>query len=121
MTLSTTQPPTGRSSKTPIFLLKTKSTPHDGYDEYFSSTGLYEPSFIPVLQHKHNDANLNIVRDLFLSGQICEKYGGLIFTSQRAVEGFMRMITTEIGGMLHSFVALPSFSKKGHLITSHGH
>lgn len=100
MTYPTAQPSQQRGSKTPIFLLKTKSTPHDGYDEYFSSTGRYEPSFIPVLEHKHNDANLGIVRNLFLSGQICEKYGGLIFTSQRAVEGFMHMITTEVGGML---------------------
>lgn len=88
---------TGRN-KSPVFLLKTKNTPHDGYDEYFSSTGRYEPSFIPVLEHRFNDANLDIVRDLFVSGQICEKYGGLIFTSQRAVEGFTRMIKSEVGG-----------------------
>ncbi|KAL1956209.1 hypothetical protein VTO42DRAFT_7556 [Malbranchea cinnamomea] len=82
--------------KSPVFLLKTRSTPHDGYDEYFSSRAGYAPSFIPVLEHKFNDTNLNIVRDLFVSGKICQKYGGLIFTSQRAVEGFARMMQAEV-------------------------
>jgi uroporphyrinogen-III synthase len=88
-----------RTSKSPIFLLKTKSTPHDGYDEYFTAQG-YEPRFIPVLEHKFHNANLQIVRDLFVSGTLTEKYGGLIFTSQRAVEGFASaMQDIEIGGM----------------------
>ncbi|PGH10212.1 hypothetical protein AJ79_05466 [Helicocarpus griseus UAMH5409] len=83
--------------KTPVFLLKTKSTPHDGYEEYFSASGHYEPSFVPVLEHRFRDASLRRVRDLFVSGEIGEQYGGLIFTSQRAVEGFSRIIREEVG------------------------
>ncbi|KMU76305.1 hypothetical protein CISG_01040 [Coccidioides immitis RMSCC 3703] len=63
----------------PVLLLKTKSTPHDGYEEYFSSSTRrysYKPIFVPVLEHW--------------------KYGGLVFTSQRAVEGFSRMIAEEV-------------------------
>ncbi|OJJ49160.1 hypothetical protein ASPZODRAFT_129566 [Penicilliopsis zonata CBS 506.65] len=83
--------------RTPIFLLKTRSTPHDGYDEFFSTHG-YHPAFIPVLEHKFNETNLERVRELFTSGSLIEgpnrKYGGLIFTSQRAVEGFARLLNT---------------------------
>ncbi|GAD93044.1 uroporphyrinogen-III synthase [Paecilomyces variotii No. 5] len=86
-------------SKPPVFLLKTKSTPHDGYEEYFSSRG-YNPTFVPVLEHRFHDGNLKIVKNLFTSGQLDEgsgrKYGGLIFTSQRAVEGFTRIVE-EVG------------------------
>jgi hypothetical protein len=89
-------------AKASIFLLKTKSTPHDGYEEYFS--GQYNPTFIPVLEHRYNAENLQIVKDLFLSGSLDRhdpqrKYGGLIFTSQRAVEGFAHVIHDEVGCM----------------------
>src|SRR5881398_1848841 len=79
---------TASSCKTPVFLLKTKSSPHDGYEEYFSVSGRYDPIFVPVLEHRFHDANLRTVRDLFISGAVGREYGGLIFTSQRAVEGF---------------------------------
>ncbi|KAL1865242.1 hypothetical protein Plec18167_009510 [Paecilomyces lecythidis] len=96
MAISSQSPPL---SKPPIFLLKTKSIPHDGYEEYFSSRG-YHPTFVPVLEHRFHDENLKIVKDLFTSGQLDEgsgrKYGGLIFTSQRAVEGFARVVE-EVG------------------------
>ncbi|OJD15813.1 hypothetical protein AJ78_03955 [Emergomyces pasteurianus Ep9510] len=92
-----TNPPSGTPAKTPIFLLKTKSTPHDGYEEYFSASGHYDPSFVPVLEHRFLEANLRRVRDLFVSGNIGKLYGGLIFTSQRAVEGFARVIMNEVG------------------------
>lgn len=94
-----TNSPSSAPAKTPIFLLKTKSTPHDGYEEYFSTSGHYDPSFVPVLEHRFLEANLRRVRDLFVSGSIGEQYGGLIFTSQRAVEGFARVIMDEVGGM----------------------
>jgi len=92
--------------KTPVLLLKTRSTPHDGYEEYFSK-GEYDPVFIPVLQHCFNHENLRAVKELFISGAFGgnrgdgqkakeKKYGGLIFTSQRAVEGFAQMVM-EIG------------------------
>ncbi|PGG95711.1 uroporphyrinogen-III synthase [Blastomyces parvus] len=92
-----TNPPSNAPAKTPIFLLKTKSTPHDAYEEYFSASGSYDPTFVPVLEHKFREASLRRVRDLFVSGKIGEQYGGLIFTSQRAVEGFARIITDEVG------------------------
>ncbi|KAJ5679773.1 hypothetical protein N7462_008017 [Penicillium macrosclerotiorum] len=90
----------------PIFLLKTKSSPHDGYEDYFSAN--YTPTFIPVLEHRFHNENLSTVRELFASGSFTpsaspehiardpngapKKYGGLIFTSQRAVEAFAAMI-----------------------------
>ncbi|KAJ5769851.1 uncharacterized protein N7511_001902 [Penicillium nucicola] len=98
----------------PILLLKTKSTPHDGYQDLFSQN--YDPTFVPVLEHRFHTENLNQVRDLFISGAFgnttsaspsngeqnetgngnqARKYGGLIFTSQRAVEGFAKMIEAE--------------------------
>ncbi|GIJ92233.1 hypothetical protein Asppvi_011210 [Aspergillus pseudoviridinutans] len=87
------------SSSTPILLLKTKSTPHDGYEEFFSAHG-YNPAFVPVLEHHFNQTNVRTVKDLFTSGSLNagpgRKYGGLIFTSQRAVEGFARLVTTEV-------------------------
>lgn len=111
------------SSPTPILLLKTKSSPHDGYEEYFS-TNDYTPSFIPVLEHRFHTENLASVRQLFASGAFntdttpitnngngngngtqetsarSKKYGGMIFTSQRAVEAFAKMIEDN-GRMLH--------------------
>lgn len=84
----------------PILLLKTKSSPHDGYDDFFSAND-YTPSFIPVLEHRFHTENLAHVRELFASGAFDSnasdnpngpKYGGIIFTSQRAVEGFAEMI-----------------------------
>ncbi|GIK05871.1 hypothetical protein Aspvir_009985 [Aspergillus viridinutans] len=97
----TTSPsnPFSSSSATPILLPKTKSTPHDGYEEFFSAHG-YNPAFVPVLEHRFNQTNLRTVKDLFTSGSLNagpgRKYGGLIFTSQRAVEGFARLVTTEV-------------------------
>lgn len=82
----------------PILLLKTQSTPHDNYADYFSARG-YKPIFIPVLEHRFHDDNLARVKELVTSGELEEKYGGLIFTSQRAVEGFGRVLG-EIGGMV---------------------
>lgn len=84
---------------TPILLLKTKSIPNDGYEDQFSAKkdGMpFEPTFVPVLEHKFLDDGLNIVRDLLRKKQIGKeagsKYGGLIFTSQRAVEAFARLV-----------------------------
>ncbi|KAB8079431.1 tetrapyrrole biosynthesis, uroporphyrinogen III synthase [Aspergillus leporis] len=80
---------------TPIVLLKTKSSPTDSYEEYFSAHG-YTPTFIPVLEHNFHTPNLQSVQSLFQSQALCpgpdRKYGGLIFTSQRAVEGFATIL-----------------------------
>ncbi|KAL1964012.1 hypothetical protein VTN77DRAFT_7558 [Rasamsonia byssochlamydoides] len=119
-------------TKPPIFLLKTKSSPTDGYEEYFrrtstsdcsgngsdsgsgsfSSSG-YEPIFIPVLEHRFNAANLQRLKEYFVTeGAFLDdqspakgekgrngrrRYGGLIFTSQRAVEGFAKVLVDEVG------------------------
>ncbi|OQE43626.1 hypothetical protein PENCOP_c003G07767 [Penicillium coprophilum] len=87
-------------SPTPILLLKTKSSPHDGYEDFFSAQN-YTPTFVPVLEHRFLKNNLTQVRDLFTTGAFKNnastprRYGGLIFTSQRAVEGFAQMIEDE--------------------------
>ncbi|KAK2734812.1 hypothetical protein FQN57_001462 [Myotisia sp. PD_48] len=94
------------SGKTPIFLLKTRSSPHDGYEEYFSAERGYLPLFIPVLEHKFRADSLQIVRDLFLSGRLADEYGGLIFTSQRAVEGFSTMLHNEVGKQISAPLSL---------------
>lgn len=96
----------------PILLLKTRSSPNDGYDDYFSANN-YTPTFVPVLEHRFHASNLADVRELFASGafspeiqdaeslqikgnenkiHLSKRYGGMIFTSQRAVEGFANMI-----------------------------
>ncbi|PYH35016.1 uroporphyrinogen-III synthase HEM4 [Aspergillus neoniger CBS 115656] len=88
------------TNKPPIILLKTKSTPHDNYSDYFHHpTSNYTPTFIPVLSHNFHTERLRSIRELFTSGQLLpsqknndRKYGGLIFTSQRAVEGFGRVL-----------------------------
>jgi len=88
-------PPTNMS--TPILLLKTKSSPHDGYDDYFSANH-YTPAFIPVLEHRFHTSNLAHIHSLFTSGAFTStsdhgpQYGGIIFTSQRAVEGFAQIL-----------------------------
>lgn len=96
---------TTMAPQTPILLLKTKSSPHDGYDDFFSQT--YTPTFIPVLEHRFHAENLTHVRSLFASGAFNntpettpnpptpKKYGGMIFTSQRAVEAFTEKIEEE--------------------------
>ena len=79
----------------PVLLLKTRSTPVDTYDEYFSNEP-FAPTFIPVLEHRPNTENLEFVRSLLLDGKLGRehnaKYGGIIFTSQRAVEGFAKAV-----------------------------
>ncbi|KAL4993383.1 tetrapyrrole biosynthesis, uroporphyrinogen III synthase [Aspergillus recurvatus] len=74
-----------------ILLLKTKSSPHDGYDEFFSSTQT-KPTFIPVLSHSFHAENLSSIKNIIKNGSLApgpdRRYGGLIFTSQRAVEAF---------------------------------
>ncbi len=97
----------GAEGTTPILLLKTKSIPNDGYEDRFSSkeNGIcYEPAFVPVLEHIYLEEGLDIVRDLLRKKQIGKvagsKYGGLIFTSQRAVEAFARLVEEGKGARL---------------------
>lgn len=89
--------------KIPVLLLKTKSTPHDGYEEYFqvADNARYEPTFVPVLEHRFTEETLQDIRAQIENSafdnksdgdQAKAKYGGLIFTSQRAVEAFTKIV-----------------------------
>ncbi|KAF2659484.1 tetrapyrrole biosynthesis, uroporphyrinogen III synthase [Lophiostoma macrostomum CBS 122681] len=89
------------TAKIPVLLLKTKSEPADGYEELFSvvENERYDPVFVPVLEHRFKKPALDQVQhDItnrgFLPGHgdTSAKYGAIIFTSQRAVEAFTRII-----------------------------
>ena len=91
----------------PILLLKTRTQPNDTYEEFFSSFSSasagsnqvkFKPIFIPVLEHTPNEENLGNLEELLRSGKFKEKYGGMIFTSQRAVEGW-RGVVERVDGM----------------------
>ncbi|OCT47925.1 uroporphyrinogen-III synthase [Cladophialophora carrionii] len=94
----------------PVLLLKTRSQPHDAYEEYFSdfrrgggggnatnngaeATPLvFLPEFVPVLEHRPNSENLARLVKLLSEGRLSEQYGGMIFTSQRAVEAWADVV-----------------------------
>ncbi|CAJ2508580.1 Uu.00g136060.m01.CDS01 [Anthostomella pinea] len=86
--------------KIPILLLKTKSTPTDAYEELFSTPRRegfhFDPTFVPVLQHQFEEDGMQSVRSLIQDKKInsgsSSAYGGLIFTSQRAVEAFAKLV-----------------------------
>jgi uroporphyrinogen-III synthase len=93
------------ADRIPVILLKTKSTPTDGYEDYFAATenGHYTPSFAPVLEHQFRKQSLQEIANIYRQGDLGlspkhdntpPKYGGIIFTSQRAVEAFTSVITT---------------------------
>ena len=88
-----------RSKTTPVLLLKTKSTPNDGYQEQLSlhkNGSSFQPIFVPVLEHQFLEDGLIVVRNLLRNKEIRKsagsKYGGMIFTSQRAVEAFAKLV-----------------------------
>jgi uroporphyrinogen-III synthase len=92
------------SQKTPVLLLKTKSVPGDAYEELFSvppNGASYEPSFVPVLKHQFDNDGMVKVRsalqDRSISTAEGSAYGGLIFTSQRAVEAFTKLVEERRG------------------------
>lgn len=93
----------------PVLLLKTKSVPADAYEEYFTdaTNGNFAPSFIPVLEHRFTDGSLTWLQRVASNGGFAgrntllesstsdsppSQYGGLIFTSQRAVELFSECV-----------------------------
>ena len=87
--------------KTPILLLKTKSTPTDTYEELFTTLDdqRYAPVFVPVLEHRFkrdalDDVQKHITNRGFVpkATQGLATYGALIFTSQRAVEAFTQIV-----------------------------
>ena len=67
----------------------------------------FEPVFVPVLEHQLLEEGLKVVRDALQNKQISKqsgaKYGGLIFTSQRAVEAFAKLVEEGQGMQLTSF------------------
>lgn len=89
----------------PVLLLKTKSSPGDGYEELFSSITdsgfVFEPRFLPVLEHGFKPEGVECIRKLLKARDIGPReecaYGGLIFTSQRAVEAFAAVVTAVQG------------------------
>ncbi|POR36900.1 Uroporphyrinogen-III synthase [Tolypocladium paradoxum] len=95
--------PSSNPAATPVLLLKTKSTPGDAYDELLSATPSnasrdrrFAPRFVPVLLHRFEDEGTNRLNALLQrrqigSGEGCA-FGGLVFTSQRAVEAFAKVV-----------------------------
>ena len=93
--------PEDATPRIPILLLKTKSNPGDAYEEVFSAAayenGLnFDTKFLPVLEHRFKTDGLARIRELLQGRQIGSgkgcSYGGLIFTSQRAVEAFAEVV-----------------------------
>lgn len=86
----------------PILLLKSCSQPDDTYEEHFSSptpAGFdassihsFSPAFVPVLEHTPNAPALSHLGNLLRTGALKRKYGGIIFTSQRAVEAWADVV-----------------------------
>jgi len=94
----------GAAEAIPVLLLKTKSAPNDGYEEQFTAqdeSAEFEPIFVPVLEHKFFENELTLVQNLLREKKIGRsansKYGGMIFTSQRAVEAFARLVEDGMG------------------------
>ncbi|KAF1356526.1 uroporphyrinogen-III synthase [Delphinella strobiligena] len=95
--------------RTPVLLLKTKSVPKDHYEELFSGAeSQYDPSFVPVLEHHFKEDIISWLKATILNHGFSRRanrdtptksqdsFGGLIFTSQRAVEAFSAIVD-EIG------------------------
>ncbi|ESZ97887.1 uroporphyrinogen-III synthase HemD [Sclerotinia borealis F-4128] len=87
----------------------TKSVPNDGYEERLEEVSYdvmrvggkggergFEPVFVPVLEHKFVEDGVvevkRFLRERDIGREEGRKYGGLIFTSQRAVELFARLV-----------------------------
>ncbi|OAA73791.1 Tetrapyrrole biosynthesis, uroporphyrinogen III synthase [Cordyceps fumosorosea ARSEF 2679] len=105
---ASSRPPAASSSRpaaVPVLLLKTPSTPSDSYHETLSAALLHgdrplAPEFVPVMRHRFDDSGLSFLRTLLLERRISHasasaSYGGLIFTSQRAVEAFIHVVDGE--------------------------
>jgi uroporphyrinogen-III synthase len=93
---------TGPGSAVPVLLLKTVSTPTDAYEELFRASTdrdghAFAPEFLPVMQHRFEDGAMAKLRDLLRRRQFgaAGGFGGLVFTSQRAVEAFAQVVAEE--------------------------
>lgn len=85
------------TNNVPVLLLKTKSSPGDGYDDILSQPRdgrSFEPCFVPVLEHCFDPDGVAAVESILRSQKIGSEapIGGLIFTSQRAVEAFTQIV-----------------------------
>lgn len=100
------EPLDSQSAGVPVFLLKTKSAPGDAYEDLLArpnNHANFVPTFVPVLQHRFDEDGLSVLRATLEDGSLgpddgCT-YGGLIFTSQRAVEAFAKVIQDGQQGM----------------------
>ncbi|KAH7154836.1 tetrapyrrole biosynthesis, uroporphyrinogen III synthase [Dactylonectria estremocensis] len=87
-------------STIPVLLLKTRSNPGDSYEDLFSESqnnGVsFAPTFVPVLLHYFDDAGMTkvggLLQDRCIGRGEHNEYGGMIFTSQRAVEAFVKLV-----------------------------
>lgn len=93
-----------------ILLLKTQSGSNDAYKELFSRSHdgrVFSPQFVPVLQHRFRDDEVHKLRQLLrekkLSRNPQAEFGGMIFTSQRAVEAFASVLQEGQGVLLLQF------------------
>ncbi|TID04013.1 Uroporphyrinogen-III synthase [Colletotrichum higginsianum] len=91
-------------AKVPVLLLKTKSAPGDSYEDLFALENegpAFEPEFVPVLHHTFQEPGMAAVRDALHRRRVNSgadaSYGGLIFTSQRAVEAFSSVVAEKKG------------------------
>lgn len=97
-------PPSPLPAKVPVLLLKTKSTPGDSYEDLFSrecDNHVFEPLFVPVLHHNFQEQGMATIRNVLhhraVNTGADASYGGLIFTSQRAVEAFAQLVDERKG------------------------
>ena len=104
----------------PLFLLKTRSTPNDGYEERFCTAAAclpFSPTFVPVLEHQLWDDGMTVVRNLLIKREIHakdgSKYGGMIFTSQRAVEAFAKLVDETKGISSRSLIGIGLTGSQG--------
>ncbi|KAF4978410.1 hypothetical protein FZEAL_5201 [Fusarium zealandicum] len=89
-----------KQTKIPVLLLKTRSSPGDSYEDLFSKSQSdghgFAPEFVPVLLHQFHREGVNevaaLLRERRIGNQEHHEYGGLIFTSQRAVEAFVKLV-----------------------------
>lgn len=86
-----------QTTSIPVLLLKTRSIQDDSYEESFSQDDgndsiTFDPHFVPVLAHERNESALASLATWLETGELKRKYGGMIFTSQRAVEAWTEVV-----------------------------
>ncbi|RCI11350.1 hypothetical protein L249_7468 [Ophiocordyceps polyrhachis-furcata BCC 54312] len=88
-------PPPQDARTAVAILLKTPSSPRDPYEEQFQSSNL-SPYFVPVLRHQSCVDACSRLEELLLRRRIGDGpdclFGGLIVTSQRAVEALASVV-----------------------------